>query len=98
MAPRSVPGTIPASLVPDVLRAAGFYPSQADVDVMMAHLAFIAAFRDLGDDGSVLQVLTKRKGGCVNTCTLSYSVLTLDIITLSLIIPDGTRTQTSHCL
>lgn len=49
MAPRSIPGTIPASMIPDVMRAAGFYPSQADVAVMMAHLGFMAASRDLDE-------------------------------------------------
>ena len=47
MSARSVPGTVPASMLPDIFRAAGYYPSQADIAVILSHLAFIASSRDL---------------------------------------------------
>ncbi|GAX79688.1 hypothetical protein CEUSTIGMA_g7129.t1 [Chlamydomonas eustigma] len=47
MAARSIPGTIPAAMLPDMMRAAGYYPSEADIAVMNTHLGFIAASRDL---------------------------------------------------
>jgi hypothetical protein len=36
-------GRVPVSLLPDLMRAAGYYPSNADIDSLMAHVAFLAA-------------------------------------------------------
>ncbi len=47
MAPRATPGTIPASMLPEMMCAAGFYPTQAEIAVMRSHLAFMAASRNL---------------------------------------------------
>mmetsp|Transcript_12567 Transcript_12567/g.27123 ORF Transcript_12567/g.27123 Transcript_12567/m.27123 type:complete len:896 (+) Transcript_12567:296-2983(+) len=47
MAPRQISGTVPAAMVPDLMRAAGFYPSEADIANINNHIAFIAHSRDL---------------------------------------------------
>ncbi|WIA32991.1 hypothetical protein OEZ86_006150 [Tetradesmus obliquus] len=38
-----ITGRVPVSLLPDLMRAAGYYPSNADIDSLMAHVAFLAA-------------------------------------------------------
>ncbi|KAF6250825.1 quinon protein alcohol dehydrogenase-like superfamily [Scenedesmus sp. NREL 46B-D3] len=38
-----ITGRVPISLLPDLMRAAGYYPSNADIDRLMAHVAFLAA-------------------------------------------------------
>ncbi|KAG1654648.1 hypothetical protein FOA52_010276 [Chlamydomonas sp. UWO 241] len=54
MAPRSMPGRVPVSMLPDLMRAAGYYPSEAEVAAMTAHVSFLASSREatgsLGDD------------------------------------------------
>ncbi|KXZ56881.1 hypothetical protein GPECTOR_1g795 [Gonium pectorale] len=44
---RAVPGTVPLEVVPDLMRAAGFYPSEADVAQLMAHASYLAHARNL---------------------------------------------------
>jgi Ca2+-binding EF-hand superfamily protein len=34
-------------MLPDMMRAAGYYPSEGDISVMNSHLSFIAASRDM---------------------------------------------------
>jgi len=46
MAARDVRGLVPVALVPDLMRAAGFFPSEAAIRDIMAHIAFIANGRD----------------------------------------------------
>lgn len=36
-------GRVPVSALPDLMRAAGYYPSAADIDSLLAHVAFLAA-------------------------------------------------------
>ncbi|EFJ51972.1 hypothetical protein VOLCADRAFT_103176 [Volvox carteri f. nagariensis] len=45
--PRAVPGLVPVEIVPDLLRAAGFYPSEADIDHLTNHIQYMAHGRDL---------------------------------------------------
>ncbi|GFR40429.1 hypothetical protein Agub_g1003 [Astrephomene gubernaculifera] len=45
--PRAVPGTVPLEVVPDLMRAAGFYPSEADIDNLLNHVQYMAHGRDL---------------------------------------------------
>ncbi|GLC51075.1 hypothetical protein PLESTB_000463200 [Pleodorina starrii] len=44
---RAVPGTVPLEVVPDLMRAAGFYPSEADIEHLTNHLAYMAHGRDM---------------------------------------------------
>ncbi len=36
-------------MVPDLMRAAGFYPSQYDIEALQAHLSYLAHGRDLDE-------------------------------------------------
>ncbi|GIL72955.1 hypothetical protein Vretimale_4604 [Volvox reticuliferus] len=45
--PRAVPGTVPVEIVPDLMRAAGFYPSEADIDHLLNHIQYMAHGRDM---------------------------------------------------
>ena len=47
MGPRAITGSVPTSMVPDLLRAVGFYPSNDDVVNILHHIDFIAHGRDL---------------------------------------------------
>lgn len=37
-----VAGHVPVAALPDVMRAAGHYPSEADTDSLLAHVRFLA--------------------------------------------------------
>ncbi|KAG2448277.1 hypothetical protein HYH02_006861 [Chlamydomonas schloesseri] len=45
--PRAVPGTVPVDLVPDLMRSAGFYPSESDIDNLLHHVQYMAHSRNL---------------------------------------------------
>ncbi|KAG2482447.1 hypothetical protein HYH03_018617 [Edaphochlamys debaryana] len=45
--PRDIPGTVPVEMVPDLMRAAGFYPSESDIDNLLNHVQYMAHSRDL---------------------------------------------------
>lgn len=45
-APREIKGTIPATMLPDLCCAAGFYPSKSDVADMMSHISFMSQIID----------------------------------------------------
>jgi Ca2+-binding EF-hand superfamily protein len=45
-APRAIRGTVPASMLPDLCCAAGFYPSKGDVADMMSHITFMSHVND----------------------------------------------------
>lgn len=45
-APRAIKGTIPATMLPDLCCAAGFYPSKSDVADMMSHITFMSHIID----------------------------------------------------
>ncbi|KAL6765212.1 WD40-repeat-containing domain protein [Haematococcus lacustris] len=47
MGERQITGLVPVSMVPDIMRAVGFFPSEAEVHNLMNHIAFIAQSRDL---------------------------------------------------
>lgn len=47
MAPRSITGQVAVSMVPDLMRAAGCYPSEDDISVLMNHITYLAQCRDL---------------------------------------------------
>ncbi|PNH12440.1 WD repeat domain-containing protein [Tetrabaena socialis] len=46
-------GLVPAEMVPDLMRSAGFYPSEADVDHLANHMAYMAHGRDSEAMGQV---------------------------------------------
>ncbi|KAF5841782.1 WD40-repeat-containing domain protein [Dunaliella salina] len=45
--PRNIQGTVPVSMVPDLMRAAGFYPSNAAISDIMHHISFVAQCHDM---------------------------------------------------
>ena len=47
MEPRSISGTVPTFMVPDLLRAAGYYPSEEELAGILSHIAFMAHSRDM---------------------------------------------------
>ncbi|KAJ9526919.1 hypothetical protein QJQ45_017710 [Haematococcus lacustris] len=47
MGERHITGLVPVSMVPDIMRAVGFFPSEAEVHNLMNHIAFIAQSHDL---------------------------------------------------
>lgn len=44
---RHVPGTVPVEMVPDLMRAAGYYPSEADITNLLNHVQYMAHSRDV---------------------------------------------------
>lgn len=46
MAARDVRGVVPVAMVPDLMRAAGYYPSESSIRDIMNHISFIAHSRD----------------------------------------------------
>eukprot|EP00798_Chlamydomonas_sp_ICE-L_P020374 gene20374-27144_t len=47
MAPRGISGKVAVSMVPELLRAAGCYPSEEDISVLNNHVRYIASHQDL---------------------------------------------------
>eukprot|EP00201_Polytomella_parva_P001508 CAMPEP_0175075524 /NCGR_PEP_ID=MMETSP0052_2-20121109/22066_1 /TAXON_ID=51329 ORGANISM="Polytomella parva, Strain SAG 63-3" /NCGR_SAMPLE_ID=MMETSP0052_2 /ASSEMBLY_ACC=CAM_ASM_000194 /LENGTH=810 /DNA_ID=CAMNT_0016344255 /DNA_START=338 /DNA_END=2773 /DNA_ORIENTATION=+ len=45
--PRKITGMVPLVMVPDLMRAAGFYPSEADIQNLLNHVTYMAQQRDV---------------------------------------------------
>eukprot|EP00878_Enallax_costatus_P035232 GHUV01039243.1.p1 GENE.GHUV01039243.1~~GHUV01039243.1.p1 ORF type:complete len:262 (+),score=103.59 GHUV01039243.1:338-1123(+) len=50
----NISGKMPVSILPDLMRAAGYYPSQADIASLLAHVKFLADTAPADDDAGLV--------------------------------------------